>query len=64
MIETIADPSTDPCSPSTSTTLSNHYSRQLALDESQSLRSVDADILLVVIGIISIAAVRVLGVTV
>ena len=39
-------------------------SSELALDESKSLATVDADILLVVVGVVSVAAVRVLGVAV
>ena len=39
-------------------------SSKLALDESKSLRAVDGDVLLVVVGIVAIAAVRVLRVAV
>jgi len=39
-------------------------SSELALDESKSLATVDADILLVVVGVVSVAAVWVLGVAV
>lgn len=41
-----------------------HLSGDLALDESHGLAAVDGDVLLVVVGVVAVAAVRVLGVAV